>query len=118
MGRFRPLDDRERAVLDALLRFDAPDADVLRLQAATARARRSCACGCPTIEFSVDAAAPRAARDYMPWPVDGNGTECRLDAILFVRDGMLTEMEAVPHDDDPPSDWPDPSEFEFYVLPR
>lgn len=116
MSTFQPLDARERAVLDGLLRVDLPDADALRQQAATARGRRSCECGCPTIAFEVAPDAPRARADHRPWPVEGTSADGRLEVLLFVADGWLSEMELVTYDGDPPSEWPDAHRFAFRTL--
>lgn len=47
----RPLTDRERAVLTALLAVDFDGVEQLRAQAAEARVLGGCKCGCPSIDF-------------------------------------------------------------------
>ncbi|MEV6527852.1 hypothetical protein AB0M43_38620 [Longispora sp. NPDC051575] len=47
----RPLTQRERAVLEALLAIDLPRAETLRLQAADVIVVDRCGCGCPSIDF-------------------------------------------------------------------
>jgi hypothetical protein len=47
----RPLTDRERAVLTALLAVDFDGVEQLRAQAAEARVLGGCDCGCPSIDF-------------------------------------------------------------------
>lgn len=48
----RPLTERERAALDALLGVDFPGVDALRAQAASALADpERCPCGCGTVEL-------------------------------------------------------------------
>ena len=47
----RPLTQRERAVLDALLAVDFPDVEILRRQATEAVVIDTCGCGCPSIDF-------------------------------------------------------------------
>lgn len=47
----RPLTQRERAVLDALLAVDFPGVETLRHQATKAVVVDTCGCGCPSIDF-------------------------------------------------------------------
>jgi hypothetical protein len=47
----RPLTDRERAVLTALLAVDFDGVEQLRAQAAEPRVLGGCDCGCPSINF-------------------------------------------------------------------
>lgn len=47
----RPLTERERAVLHALLSVDFEGVEELRKQAKTARVVGTCGCGCPSIDF-------------------------------------------------------------------
>src|SRR5688572_13393530 len=47
----RPLTQRERAVLDALLTVDFPDVATLRHQATEVAVVGTCGCGCPSIDF-------------------------------------------------------------------
>ncbi|WIM99724.1 hypothetical protein ACTOB_003385 [Actinoplanes oblitus] len=47
----RPLTQRERAVLDALLAVDFPDVATLRCQAMEIVVVDTCGCGCPSIDF-------------------------------------------------------------------
>jgi hypothetical protein len=47
----RPLTQRERAVLDALLAIDFTDVETLRDQATEVDVVGTCGCGCPSIDF-------------------------------------------------------------------
>jgi hypothetical protein len=47
----RPLTQRERDVLNALLSVDFPDVDALRTQAEDVEVVGVCDCGCPSIDF-------------------------------------------------------------------
>ncbi|MEV4135650.1 hypothetical protein AB0J72_26175 [Dactylosporangium sp. NPDC049742] len=47
----RPLTQRERAVLEALLAVDVQNVEPLRDQAAEAVVVGTCGCGCPSIDF-------------------------------------------------------------------
>ena len=48
----RPLTERERAVLEALLAVDFPGVEALRREAADALVVGTCGCGCPSIDFN------------------------------------------------------------------
>jgi hypothetical protein len=109
---FEPLTDRQRAVLDALLQFDHPGVEDLRRQAASARVRPSCACGCPSIGFEVDPQVPQTQFASI-WPFYGWREEGPLEVILFVNNGRLVDMELVTFDGETPSEWPDAAEFVF-----
>jgi hypothetical protein len=106
------LNARERAVLDGLLQFDHPGVEALREHAATARVRRSCACGCPSIGFERDDTDAVDERPWL-WPASGWRKQGPVEVILFVRDGSLAEMELVTYDGETPGEWPDASEFTF-----
>ncbi|SNT64634.1 hypothetical protein SAMN05421812_117154 [Asanoa hainanensis] len=47
----RPLTQRERAVLEALLTVDFPNVDTLRRETAEVVVVDICGCGCPSIDF-------------------------------------------------------------------
>lgn len=47
----RPLTQRERAVLDALLAPDFPGVEALRTEAEDVEVVGGCGCGCPSIDF-------------------------------------------------------------------
>jgi hypothetical protein len=47
----RPLTQRERAVLEALLTVDFQDVETMRRQAAEVVVVGTCGCGCPSIDF-------------------------------------------------------------------
>ena len=58
----RPLTQRERAVLEALLAVDLEDAETLRRQAAEVVVVGTCGCGCPSIDFQHGRGAGMAVR--------------------------------------------------------
>lgn len=109
---YRPLTERERAVLDGLLQFDHPGVESLREHATTAQVRRSCTCGCPSIGFQRGDAKDSQAFPSV-WPASAWSEPLRLEIILFVEDGRLAEMELVTFDGPTPSEWPDAGEFVF-----
>ncbi|WP_326836025.1 hypothetical protein VSH64_14070 [Amycolatopsis rhabdoformis] len=107
----RPLTTRERATLDLLLSPDFPGAEELRSQVSSAVVVGRCDCGCPTIDFQVDAAAPPAR---VPWRLAPSeletlptGGEPPDQVMLFVEDGRLSCLEYVAFDQRP-AQWPDP----------
>jgi hypothetical protein len=112
----------ERAVLDALLKLDFPDARVLRQQARSVVVTEPCQCGCPTVNLAVqDPSAPpwcvgRPLQGEVRVPAQGRSVDDDdpFEVILWVRDGKLSLMEYV----GPPgrrSVWPDASAFDFWV---
>jgi hypothetical protein len=82
----RPLTPRERELLDFLVAgpVNSPE---LRAQAETAEVSGVCSCGCPSIQFAVDDAAPRAHLDG-PEVVATGGAEIR--AVGVVEEGRET----------------------------
>lgn len=50
----RPLNHRERAVLEALLTVDFEGVEILRRQAMDVVVAGMCGCGCPSIDFQAD----------------------------------------------------------------
>jgi hypothetical protein len=109
---FEPLTDRQRALLDGLLQFDHPGVEDLRRQAASARVKSSCTCGCPSIGFGID---PQVSQEQFPsvWPASGWRDEGPLEVILFVNNGQLVDMELTTFDGETPREWPDAAEFVF-----
>ena len=104
----RPLTPNERTTLDALLAADFPGAGELRLQAATARVTDRCACGCPTIELTVDEAAPPAVlagRVAVEADVPDGGL------IVFADEGRLSGLEYWTTADETPTEFPSPDKF-------
>ena len=113
----RPLNQRERAILDFMLSVDAPGVNELRAQAATAEVSGRCDCGCATIDLSVDrATSPRTsirehvAIDTHTVPDDEPGSLYEL--IVFVDDGWLSRVEIVYYGDSPPTEFPRPDVFQ------
>lgn len=89
----RALKSSERAALDVLLAADFPGAVELRAQAPTARVIDTCKCGCPTINLTVDQAAP-VADVTSRVPVQADVVEGQDGGLLlFVDDGRLSCLE-------------------------
>ncbi|RKT53652.1 hypothetical protein [Saccharothrix australiensis] len=70
----RPLTERERAVLEALLAVEFRGAEVLRRQAAEVMVIGMCGCGCPSIDFR---------------STHGRGMAVRVNAATPDHDGLF-----------------------------
>lgn len=97
----RPLTERERAVLEALLAVDVDGVDELRRQVDALRVVDTCDCGCPTIHFTTE---PQDG--VVSW---GHWAEAPQVAILLTRGGRLQGVECVGTQEPPPSEMPDPA---------
>ena len=94
----RPLSDRERSVLDALLAADFPGVEALRDQAASLRVVGRCDCGCPTIYFST---AP--SRHQL---VAEGASDDGQDVLLFAGNQGLDSLESSWTTASPPAEFP------------
>jgi hypothetical protein len=108
----RPLNDAERAILDALLTPEFPGSAQLWSQMPDAVVVGRCDCGCPTVNISVAKTAPRsdAALNGPLAPYEGRvaplSDEPVGDLLLFVNDGYMSSLEYVFYTDTPPMEWP------------
>jgi hypothetical protein len=83
-----------------------------------------CDCGCATVYFDVDPAAPRAAFTGpadTPLPLEALGHDPAdpsrpIEVVLFARDGALANLEIVYYGDTPPLEFPDPADLEAVKL--
>jgi hypothetical protein len=96
----RPLSERERAVLDALLSVDFTGVDALRQQARDVSVLGKCECGCPTVHFSTDERRNRLVADADTAPYAGQSV------LLFVTDDGLDSLEVAWTTDQPPVEFP------------
>jgi hypothetical protein len=105
----RQLSDREREVLEHLLSAEFPGRDALRQQLDVVTVVGTCACGCATVDLSVDRSrAPAAELECSP-PVQAlveRGPGVPGELILHCADGYLTELEVVHYDGPPLSELP------------
>jgi hypothetical protein len=101
----RPLTDRERDVLDALLSVDFPAALALRRQARSAVVSGTCGCGCPSIDFRVGAG--------MRVHVNASVTGSHDGLFLYTLDGQLGGIEWVGVTEDVPIEFPEPARLEI-----
>src|SRR4051812_4259662 len=95
----RPLDRREREILDFLLTVETPGIDELRQQAKHARAV-PWTCGCASIDLVVDREAAPASRVTVRPAVEAatkerNDPDRAFDLLLWVDDGYLSGVEIV-----------------------
>ena len=100
----RPLTSDERRLLEAWLSTEFPGVAELRAQAAAVTASRGCTCGCGTITLHVPPGAPASPAES-PVPVEGTVHDRDGAAVggllLFVHDGLLSQLEVFPLDDEP-----------------
>lgn len=94
----RPLSDRERSVLDALLTADFACVETLRDQARTVQVLGRCDCGCPTIHFSSGPGRHRLV-------AEGASDEGQ-DVLLFAGVQGLDSMESSWTTDSPTAEFP------------
>jgi hypothetical protein len=98
-GKARPLTDRERQLLAAMLDCVAePEASVLRAQLDVALARPGCPCGCGSIDIVLASDnTTRSVRTGAGVLVEGDVLDERGQAVgglmLFLNDGMLHDVE-------------------------
>ena len=119
-GRARPLTERERAVLVAMVERgvddDDPPSDEDRrrwlTQVPEVRVLGGCGCGtCPSIRFR-----PTGTPETDPWEsqvVLEAGADGAL-LLLFVHDDRLSELELAPVDDRTFDELPDVEQMTFY----
>lgn len=103
----RPLTDRERSVLDALLAVDFHGADAFRAQAANARVVDVCECGCPSIDFRKQ---PGVGLSILV----NAGVRGSFDGLfLYAVAGRLGGIEYVSNSEEMAAELPSPSELEI-----
>jgi hypothetical protein len=108
----RPLTDRERAVLDALLAINVDGIERLRKQAAEVRVVGMCECGCPSIDFHKQ---PGVGMSILV----NAGVRGTYDGLfLYALDGRLGGIEYVSNADAMPVELPAPSELEIEAAGR
>ena len=114
----RPLSHREQQVLRYLLAFDPAPEDAAAHhsflgQIEFARVTGRCDCGCATVDLSVDRAQATGAlqrTEEYAYAEAQHLTEPR-DLLLFVKDGWLSSIEVVDHDEVHSPELPHPSAF-------
>ena len=104
----RPLTDRERDVLDALLAVEFDGVADLRRQAKDARVVGGCGCGCPSINF---------------YSEPGTGLQVRVNAavrgsdeelFLFTLGTRLAGIEYTSISDQSPVELPEPGQLDIH----
>jgi hypothetical protein len=106
----RDLSTDEAAVLALLLRAEVQGAAELREQAEHVKVTGQCGCGCPSVELTTQASAPKSPSAGRLWPAelaiapanDDPGGE----VILFLEGGHLSYLEYIWYTETPPVTWP------------
>ena len=101
----------EIALLKLLLPADAfPDVSIYREQAEHLKVTGKCNCGCPTVNFTVDAARAQQATFHgdplLPVEAETGDGEDYMQLILFARHGWLESLELVYYNSNPPKAFP------------
>lgn len=99
----RPLSERERTVLDALLAVEFDGVEALREQAREAQVVGGCGCGCPSIDFSSQRG------DGMGLKVNAALRGSYDGLFLFTLGDRLGGIEYVSSSDEMAAELPDPS---------
>ncbi|WP_130343866.1 hypothetical protein [Herbihabitans rhizosphaerae] len=108
----RPLTQRERAVLEALLAVDFPGVEELRRQVADVVVVDMCGCGCPSIDFQRDHGLGMEVRVNASIPGSHNGLF--LYTIEDPRRGkLLGGIEWVAGEDTNPDELPAPDRLDI-----
>jgi hypothetical protein len=121
----RPLSERERSIIDALLELDFPGAAELRAQVARTEVIGGWPdrwpYGCPAIDLWVpEDVTPSpdwmGRSDCLPAEALVDTTEhTTLQVQLFVRDGRLSALETPWIDGETPSEWPSVDRLEVFI---
>lgn len=111
----RDLKTEERAVLEFLMTAEFPGRDDLNDQLKSVMAVGVCDCGCGTIDLAVKDRDARATT-HAALSVEAFGSG--VDVLLFVRDGILSCLEIVPHSDERPVAYPAPAALELRARPK
>ena len=100
----RSLTERERQIVDVLLRRGGRGLDELRDQVPTLQVIAQCDCGCPTVEF----ATPMSRDDGLDVVAEATVEGSHDSVLLFAtHDGFLASIEYVWVGDAKPTVWPE-----------
>lgn len=103
----RPLTERERAVLDAMLAVDFEGVETYRRQAAAVRVIGMCRCGCPSVDFHNE---PGVGMSILV----NAGVRDSFDGLfMYAVAGRLGGIEYVSNSDEMAVELPDPSMLEI-----
>lgn len=116
----RPLSDRERKVLAALLSVDFPGVAELRAQLQSARVAGSRTSGtAPSFDITVTGNAPRSPLSQKMAPIAAmafdTGGEYTGEFILWLADGYLSGLEYAWITDEAPRDLPDAGSIQVSI---
>jgi hypothetical protein len=115
LSKSRPLNEKERELLDFMFTADFRGRDELKKQASSVEVCWECDCGCGTVEFELKEPYIRAAA-HEPIPVEGYGEG--VDVSLFVKQGLLSSLEIVNHGDGRPLTYPNSRDLQLWVPPH
>jgi hypothetical protein len=114
----RALSDLERGVLERILSVEFEGADRFREQIPNLRVIWKCDCGCPTVDFRASGVSVQrlleAEGRIAPRIIGGAPAE----VIVFERDGVLSSLEYVYYDGNPPAEFPDPVSIDVWSNKR
>ncbi|HTW78565.1 MAG TPA: hypothetical protein VME23_03370 [Terracidiphilus sp.] len=99
----RPLTQEEEKLLRWTLEHGSDDAKLYLPQIEGLRAKRSCTCGCPSIELVVSDGAPGAvaAKERIVADLSGQTPEgISVGVLLFQDEGKLSELEIYPYENE------------------
>lgn len=98
-----------------------PDVDIYRRQADHLRVTGKCDCGCPTVNFTVDASRAQQATFHgdplLPIEAEIGADENYMQLILFARDGWLESLELVYYNSIPPRAFPALADLHVVTRP-
>jgi hypothetical protein len=98
-----------------------PNVDIYRAQADHLRVTGKCSCGCPTVNFTVDAAHAQQATFHgdplLPIEAEAGEGENYVQLILFAGHGWLESLELVYYSQLPPANFPAQPELRLVTRP-
>jgi hypothetical protein len=100
--------------MEFLLSAEFAGRDELRSQLDSVTAIGMCECGCGTVDLQVGESIARSGVES-PVPAEAYGD--LVDVMLFARNGFLSSLELVFHDDRLPRPFPKPSDLKLWVRP-
>ncbi len=112
----RPLNSRERALIDFLLSVNFPGRDELRSQVDNVEVVGIRACGCGTVDLRVIEPGVRSPSELRV-PIEAHSDAPPVDVLLFVDHGLLSMLELVFYDDQKSRSFPTPNELKLWARP-
>jgi hypothetical protein len=112
----RELTNKERSLLEELLRHGTPASKVYAEQLPHVTVVSRCSCGCPTIDLAVrgQAASPGSPSQVLSEARGVSPEQVRFGIILHARAGLISELEVYPMDVAGTFTLPEIDRLEFY----